>query len=95
MQKATDKADSTLEAYKSASNEWRGALADSYKTMLSRQEYEAKHEVLTQAVDTVRTRLSEFEGRKFGSGEIVARMATWAGVIIALGVGLTALLVHR
>lgn len=61
------RAELSLDAYKAASNEWRGALADSGNKMLVRVEWEAAQKALVDRMDVgsriADSRLSEIDSR--------------------------------
>ena len=67
---AANKAEQVLQRWQSNANEWRGALSDNARENISRKEYEAKHQILIEKIDGLRTTVEGVDRRAtiFGAG---------------------------
>jgi len=72
-ERALEKAEASLQEYKTSSNEWRGALRDAAARMVSR----AEHDVLSEQIQELRREKANLDGR-------LAVVAALAGSIGAL-----------
>jgi hypothetical protein len=91
MDKAVSKAETAMSDRLSGMNELRGAMADQGKMMLTRAEYEGKHQALLEKLDALALRITTIEstqrGRSagFGSiGTIISSLASLAAVVAVI-----------
>lgn len=93
IQMAINKSETVLNDYKVTSNEWRGTLADTTAKMLTRIEYEAKHDALEQIVGAVSARVTLIEGNRGGSTDTQASTRMNLNLMIGgLGLAIAAML---
>ncbi len=81
-EKAGDKADAATEKRFDSVNEFRRALSDQSAENLTRREYMAQHEALTDGVAKNTNRLSTLEGRIAGYSAGAAAIGTLAAIAI-------------
>lgn len=94
-------ADRVLSAWKDTSNEMRAMLADTLTTRISKDDYDARHRLLEQQlnsetenlkrlIDECTRRVASIEGERSGRAASFAQI----GFIITAGVALVGLIIH-
>ena len=73
-ERALEKAEASLQEYKTSSNEWRGALRDAAARMVSR----AEHDVLSDQIQELRREKANLDGRL----AIIAALAGSVGALV-------------
>jgi hypothetical protein len=96
---AANKAEQVLQRWQSNANEWPGALSDNARENISRKEYEAKHQILIEKIDGLRTtvegvdrRATILEGRSSGVGASVNVVLAIISLLISVTVGMVAIM---
>jgi hypothetical protein len=76
---AVAKAQDDLDQRLQNQNEWRGRMEDQVKRFVTREEYEAKHNALTDRVNIIGDRTGRIEATGLGRGQL------WAWIVGGLG----------
>lgn len=69
-------------------------IASMIPDLLTRADYEPRHAALTQAHDTLASRVDRMEGSRAGSGDTIARILSVVAALAAIASVLVVVLVH-
>jgi len=81
---ALDTANRSMDSRLEGMNEFRASLSDASKTFMTRDIYEAKHDLIQKQVDDLRMLAAENKGKASQTSVIIAYIISFIGIIMGM-----------